>query len=51
MPAPRILLSALLAGAAPAGVPPAALAALAAYHKADYEQRGQVIATAKIRPN
>lgn len=48
MPAPRILLSALLAGAAPAGGTPAALAA---YHKADYEQRGQVIATAKIRSN
>lgn len=43
MPAPRILLSALLAGGTPA--------ALAAYHKADYEQRGQVIATANIRPN
>jgi tripartite-type tricarboxylate transporter receptor subunit TctC len=37
-----------LDGAAPAGGTPAALAA---YHKADYEQWGKVIATAKIRSN
>lgn len=43
MPAPRILLPALLAGAAPA--------TLAAYHKADYEKWGKVIAKANIKAN
>lgn len=47
MPAPRILLSALLAGAAPAGGTPAA----AAYHKADDEKWGKAIAKADIKTN
>ncbi len=37
-----------LDGAAPAGGTPAALAA---YHKADYEKWGKVITTGKIRGN